>query len=126
MLFPRVRPGGWYVIEDWAWALTAEFQRADHPWGVFPALHPVVHKIIDLHGSRPDVVASLRVFNEFVAVERGPAHFDALSVAGWTTRRRRPYAKIALRQGRRVLGNAKRTARAVSPRLHGGGMNDAC
>lgn len=113
ILFPGVRPGGWYVIEDWAWALQPAFQDRSHPWGLLPSLHPVVHALVDLHGSRPDVIAGLRVFPDFVAVERGPAVLTRLDVSRATARRPRPWGRLARDRGRRVAGRA---ARAVGLR----------
>lgn len=31
-LFPRLRPGGLYIIEDWGWSFQAPYQAPDHPW----------------------------------------------------------------------------------------------
>jgi cephalosporin hydroxylase len=33
-MFPAVRPGGWYVIEHWAWDLWPTFQAPTHPWAL--------------------------------------------------------------------------------------------
>ena len=71
LLFPKVRTGGYYVIEDWAWALQPAFQEPDHPWSVYAPLHPIVPRLVDLHGSRPDLISSVKVYPEFVAIERG-------------------------------------------------------
>lgn len=108
ILFPRLRPGGWYVIEDWAWALQAPFQDRDHPWGVNRALHPIVHRLLDLHGSRPDLVPSIRVFPDFVALERGPADVCELSVTDSIARRDRPWGKVALSRTRGRAGRVRR------------------
>jgi len=107
-LFPLVRDGGYYIVEDWAWALSGEFQSPTHPWAVFPPLHPIVHALTDLHGSRPDVIASIRVFPSFLAVERGPADVRDLSVKAMTSRRSRPWPTIGVRAARHAAALAKR------------------
>jgi len=94
LLFNRLRPGGYYIIEDWAWALHPEFQRPEHQWAVFPPLHPIIHKILDLHGSRPDLIASVRAFPAFVAVERGAASAHPFVVGDLTVQRPRPPLKL--------------------------------
>lgn len=108
LLFPLVRPGGWYVIEDWAWALQPEFQSKDHPWGVHPALHPLTHRIVELSGSRPDVVPSVRVFPEFIAVERGHANLTDTVPTSLVSVRARPWARIASVRAREAAGRLKR------------------
>ncbi|MCW2495337.1 class I SAM-dependent methyltransferase [Jatrophihabitans sp.] len=102
LLFPALQPGGYYVIEDWAWALQPEFQRRDHPWSRFAGLHPITHRLLDLHGSRPDVVASVLVFPDFIALERGPAEFGELDVAALTAHRPGGVSRAARRRLRRL------------------------
>ncbi len=110
-LFNRLRPGGWYIIEDWAWALQPEFQRSEHPWGPFPAMHPLIHRIVDLHGGRPDLIPSVKVYPDFVAVERGAATAEPFVLRDLIPRRARPWTKVALR---RIRGQAGRVRRQVS------------
>ncbi|UXT48823.1 class I SAM-dependent methyltransferase [Agrobacterium tumefaciens] len=31
-LFPKLRPGGLYIIEDWSWSFFDSYQASDHPW----------------------------------------------------------------------------------------------
>jgi predicted O-methyltransferase YrrM len=31
-LYPRLRRGGWYLIEDWIWETMPSFRAPDHPW----------------------------------------------------------------------------------------------
>ncbi len=114
-LFSRLRPGGWYIIEDWAWALQPDFQRPKHPWGPHPAMHPLVHRIVDLHGGRPDLIPSVRVYPDFVAVERGPVTADPFVLADLTPRRARPWTKVALRRVRREAGRVRRQVSKPRP-----------
>ena len=70
-LFPMLRPGGMYVIEDWPWGHLEEYRRPDHPWHGEPPLTRFVHDLVELQGSAPGLVAGLTVNYAFVAVERG-------------------------------------------------------
>lgn len=87
-LFPRLRPGGCYVIEDWAWELqleqgliagaaagtpevTAALKSAPAPRGPFMA--SLVPALTVLAGSRPDIVADLKVRGAWAELRRGPA-----------------------------------------------------
>jgi hypothetical protein len=72
-VFPRVNPGGLYIIEDWAWVYWAACQRPDHPWLGDPGLSRLTAEILELAGSAPEVVSRITVFQGFVVVERGTA-----------------------------------------------------
>ena len=113
ILFPLLRPGGWYVIEDWAWDLQEQFQDKSHPWGVHPPLHPLVLEIARVNPSRPDLIRSLRVYPDFVAIERGPASAGDFTIAGSTSQRPRPWGRIAYLGARRVAGRARRVGRRL-------------
>jgi SAM-dependent methyltransferase len=71
-LFPLLRPGGLYVIEDWAWAHWKEFQTPNHPWAAETALTRLIFELVAATGSSADLIARVEVFQGFVAVERGP------------------------------------------------------
>jgi predicted O-methyltransferase YrrM len=43
--FPKVRPGGLYIIEDWTWSFHASYQGADHPWHDH---HSLANLVVDL------------------------------------------------------------------------------
>jgi cephalosporin hydroxylase len=73
-LFPLLRPGGLYVIEDWAWSHWKEFQSPDHPWFHKTPLSALVDELIKVTGSavlEASAIASVVVFQGFVVVERG-------------------------------------------------------
>jgi hypothetical protein len=78
--FPHVRPGGFYIIEDWAWALQPEFQSRQHGWSMYPSLHPVAHQIMKLHGSRPDLIEMRYVYPDALIVQRGPGDRHAIEL----------------------------------------------
>lgn len=44
-VFPRLRPGGLYIIEDWSWSFLASYQASDHPWAEH---HSLANLAIDL------------------------------------------------------------------------------
>ena len=70
-LFPRLRPGGMYLIEDWAWAHQPRFQGPDAQWADEPALSNLVMRLVILSASRFDLVPSIIIRPGFVAVTRG-------------------------------------------------------
>jgi len=74
-LFPRLKPGSKYVIEDWAWAHSAFGGRG--PWADERPLTAFIFELILACGSRPKVVSNVNVFWDYTVVERGPAELDA-------------------------------------------------
>lgn len=108
ILFGRLRPGGYYVIEDWAWALQPAFQEKGHPWGIHGPLHPLAHRVIDIAGALPEVISSVKVYPHFIAIERGAQGIEALDVPGAIARRPRPWPQIALNEVRAVLRRVRR------------------
>ena len=107
-LFPVVRPGGWYVVEDWAWCFDERFLAANPGWRAVRPLAPIVLDIAANMATRPDAIASVEMFPDFVAVQRGPAELDArfrldLSVAA----RRRPIDARLARKVRRLASRLR-------------------
>lgn len=73
MCFPYLREGGIYLIEDWSWAhWPEEWQKKDMLPG--PALSNLVFELTMTNASSPDLVASLRIERDMVAIVRGPGH----------------------------------------------------
>ena len=70
-LFPLLRPGAMYVIEDWAWSHWPEFQSASHEWAGEPPLTRLVFDLVEAAGTSRDLIASITIYQGFVAVERG-------------------------------------------------------
>jgi predicted O-methyltransferase YrrM len=70
-LFPLLRPGGLYIIEDWAWAHWKEFQLSNHPWARETELTKLIFELIEATGSLTTLIANLTIFQGFVVVERG-------------------------------------------------------
>ena len=72
-LFPLVRSGGLYVIEDWAWSHWEEFQAPTHYWADETPLTRLVSELVEAAGTSAGVVASIAIYQGFAVVERGPA-----------------------------------------------------
>lgn len=70
-LFPELRSGGLYFIEDWAWAHWPEhWPRFAHQT---TSLTQLVFDLIEAAGSSRDWISRVTVFQGFTVVERGPA-----------------------------------------------------
>lgn len=66
--FPRLRPGGYYVIEDWGWA---------HWPGVSlhsgrTALSMLIMELAMVCTSRRDLISEVRVFPSFAVIKKAP------------------------------------------------------
>jgi hypothetical protein len=71
MLFPLVRAGGRYVIEDWAWSLRPAYQTESGPWHNRPALTNLVIELLLLVG-KSHSVSRIDVLRDLVCIHRGP------------------------------------------------------
>src|SRR5262249_16596682 len=79
ILFPLLRPGGFYIIENWAWGHWRTYARPDHPWAEVPDLTYFVSELTQACGSAATIYAgaatapivSVSCYQGFVAVERG-------------------------------------------------------
>jgi hypothetical protein len=80
-LFPLVRHGGLYIIEDWAWGHWQEFQRLDHPWSNEIPLTRLIFELIAAAGSCQEDpwISNISVFQGFAVIERGEALLPAAS-----------------------------------------------
>jgi predicted O-methyltransferase YrrM len=92
VLFPRLRPGGVFVIEDWRaehWLLDrvadqlaapdeaqlaalAEVLQSEPPAEPLRTLPRLVHELVMVRTSAPDVIASIELDRYWVSVTRGP------------------------------------------------------
>ena len=68
-LFPLLRPGGLYLVEDWAWETYSSFREPDHPWATREGLVEFIGDLVD--ATARGEVGRLVVTPRFVAVERG-------------------------------------------------------
>ena len=71
-LFPLVRTGGLYALEDWGWAHWKGFQEKSAYFADQPALSNLVFQLLILHTCRPDIISELSVTPVVVFVRRGP------------------------------------------------------
>jgi cephalosporin hydroxylase len=74
-LFPHVRPGGAYVIEDWSWAHNAH-PNAPHMQGATP-LSVFVLELMIVASRRPRMIDRIVVNSFSATVWRGPADLRA-------------------------------------------------
>jgi len=74
-LFPRLRPGGLYIIEDWAWGHWASFLAPDHPWAAEQPLTDLIAQLLEAVGTGRGFIRHLDIYQGFVVVERGDAVF---------------------------------------------------
>ncbi len=85
-VFPHLRPGGLYILEDWAWAHWKEFQQPASPFARQIPLTRLVSELVAVAGTA-DIVRRLTVHRGFVAVERGagplPDPFTVETAASW-------------------------------------------
>jgi predicted O-methyltransferase YrrM len=115
VLFPRLRPGGRYIVEDWAadYAFAARITealaepgaaadamearlsvaRAEHPEGLAP-LPRLGVELLEVAGTHPHVVRDLTIDHHWLSVARGDADLDAAAFSlaehrhdpwGWST-----------------------------------------
>lgn len=78
--FPLLRPGGWYLIEDWGWGHWPEHERLDRVYDGQTSLSMLVMELLMLCASRSDLVCEVRVFPAFACIRKSPearplAHF---------------------------------------------------
>jgi hypothetical protein len=112
VLFPLLRPGGLYIVEDWAWEHWPEFHSPDHPWATETSPTTLVNELVAATGSSPRLIASMTVMEGFVAVERGDIRAESLnpfSIERFTTSRPRS-ATLVIRPD-----ELKRMLRAARP-----------
>ncbi|MEM1111364.1 MAG: class I SAM-dependent methyltransferase [Pseudomonadota bacterium] len=78
-LFPALRPGGKYVIEDWSWA-HGPLDMADDVVGFYPDKEPLTRLLFELVlacGSAPELIASVDIDHQMAVVTRGSAPIQA-------------------------------------------------
>ena len=68
-LFPLVRPGGMYIIEDWCWSFQDDFQDPTHDW--YPVASPA-NLVIDLMEdmTRSGLILDVLVTRELLKIRR--------------------------------------------------------
>lgn len=77
-LFPLLREGGVYAVEDWGWAHWAGFQGANAYFANEPALTNLIFQLLILHTCQPEIIKQITVTPVVAFVERGPKLLDPL------------------------------------------------
>ncbi len=67
-LFPLLRPGGLYIIEDWVWETVPCYREPGHPWAEREGLVSFVQHCVSLVARGP--VQRIDVLPWFAAIER--------------------------------------------------------
>jgi cephalosporin hydroxylase len=72
IIFPRLREGGLYIIEDWQWAHMddARYQNGE-VFGGQPALTNFIFELLVAYGGHPDLFWNIVVRDWFVALQKG-------------------------------------------------------
>lgn len=68
-LFPRVKPGGLYLIEDWAWSFQKPYQSPEHPWYDKPALVNLLFELIQDVGIN-NAVAGIQITKSMAIIRK--------------------------------------------------------
>jgi predicted O-methyltransferase YrrM len=77
IVFPRLREGGLYIIEDWNWAhYGAEIYQSGEKWGDNPALTNLIFELLIAYGSHSDIFSNIVVRPGFVAIRKGSRQLD--------------------------------------------------
>jgi predicted O-methyltransferase YrrM len=94
-IFPRLRPGGLYIIEDWAWGHWRDFQSPDHFLAKEQSLTDLIRELTEVVGSTVDVISDLRIYHGFAVVQRGDASLgDGFRLERNITRRPAPRSSL--------------------------------
>jgi SAM-dependent methyltransferase len=77
-LFPRLRPGGVYVIEDWRWAHAPV--GVEPPEGLFPEEIPLTRLLFEIVLALPGIpglITEVTIEGQLALIRRGEASVDA-------------------------------------------------
>lgn len=72
-LFPLLRVGGLYIIEDWAWEHWKDLDSPGHPWAKERGLTDLIYELVQATGTSTTLIKSLTTYQGFTVVERGEA-----------------------------------------------------
>lgn len=79
LCFPLLKPGGLYVIEDWAWSHQEPYQAPRHPWHDKPALtNLIMELIINLPGSGQ--LSTVTVRRDLAVIEKAAGASGAIDL----------------------------------------------
>ncbi|HTZ37873.1 MAG TPA: class I SAM-dependent methyltransferase [Stellaceae bacterium] len=78
IVFPRLREGGLYIIEDWQWAhMDSASHQSGETFGDKPALTNFIFELLIAYGSHPDLFWNIVVRDWFIALQKGSKRLDA-------------------------------------------------
>jgi predicted O-methyltransferase YrrM len=83
-LFPRLRPGGLYMIEDWDWARVREpggarnayEEKLADVWADQIPLTRLIHELVVAVASAPGLISEITIEDDLAQVRRGNAHVE--------------------------------------------------
>jgi spermidine synthase len=83
LLFPRLRPLGIYVIEDWDWFHTKSAQTPTHQAWSETSLSTLAIELMVAHGSYPALIKRIVLHHRVLWLQRGgmPVEADGFSLA---------------------------------------------
>ena len=78
LVFPYLRPGGLYVIEDWGWAHRpgATWQEGGGYFQDKPALTNLIIELVMLAASRSDLIAEVTLAHQMAFIRRGDGQIE--------------------------------------------------
>jgi len=81
-VLPLLRPGGLYIIEDWAWCYWPEFRAPNHPWALQIPLARLIFELVEATGSSygnpaDSLISNIIVFQGFAVIERGGIELES-------------------------------------------------
>jgi predicted O-methyltransferase YrrM len=76
VLYPRLRPGGLYVIEDWGWRHWQGLDEDPDPRPSRTAPTRLVVELIEAAATAPEAFAEVTVNSLLAVVQRGPAKLE--------------------------------------------------
>jgi predicted O-methyltransferase YrrM len=78
LTFGRLAPGGFYCLEDWAWAHWGDYQK--NKWVDKPALTNMVFELVMLYPSSSPLIDKIEITRGCVQISRGPRKIGEFSI----------------------------------------------
>ena len=75
-LFPLIRPGGFYVIEDWAWW---HWKGIENYYSEATPLSKLIFELVEAAGTSNEIIKNIVIYESIVIVERGDLIIQELS-----------------------------------------------
>jgi hypothetical protein len=110
-VFPLLRPGGLYIMEDWGWEYWESYYASGNPLSSERGLTKLVLELMGATASSTDLISSLSIFQGFVAVERGRLDLSVQSkfqIERFLSRRP-PLSRLRARLARELRRESRRT-----------------